>query len=337
MKLQRALLPLIAFPAVTNSPKEFIHQPDNVKSNELICNKLKYNLQTHVSRVAETLIKNRQAQFSNACASLEKLTDEMLGFYHEGTADCYYVDKKKKLDSGGVVFFSMHHKGQIYSNAYTFLDELKQINSNSNFDDVYLIEPFEDGYVAISQRVAKTEDLTTFKQSMHVISKDNTKTISAVVEHLIALSPLVFLAGKNEVPNFHRSLFALNPNQSLNNLLEKVFYQKSFPINSYILKTAIENDPNIKNDLKNFLLHLIQKKGRVIDIGRNPSGFAKTLKKVLLSISDECPVSVIKPNEPNMLKKRSLTGSSTYIPLKWDTTPFQRMYDSYLRKKHSSS
>ncbi len=235
----------------------------------------------------EKMVKEPYYQTNNKIASI-----------YEGSVDqrhaCYLRDKFDKIDKGLTTNIETHNlnsdtfelfKTILGTNAHDF----RKNNSNGN----------RAPYTLISKDTTFTEHRENFEKI-----KNKTNTNEDFIKFL-------FLAGEKEVPDFHRALFSLQHSASTLRCPAK------------IVSTAILNDDSFSEKEKNKLVEFLKNTKNLdkSDNVKRNSEFEKALKEACQSIKLAC----LDPKDSNhvLLKGGSITGTSTYNLMAWDTKPLR--------------
>lgn len=268
------------------------------------------NTKNAISNLAEKLLlDNKKAlenKFPAKCLTNEKIVNFLKGELHQHYQACSYQDKLEPLNNGQIRFFTNPKKNNYYD-PNTQPNILKELAKNK---DDFLIKRIGNDFAAVSKS-APESTLRVFKnfnpQDMRL---NRPETVSSIMEFL-------FAAGDGEVPDFDRALYALSGETHFTAFLQKTELKEKFEIPTSIVKTAVENDPELSAVQKEAYIAKLDEAGDKLNIGKNADALGKTIRKAIRSIVDQCPSRM--GDLP--MRSISLTGSSAFFPMKWSLEP----------------
>lgn len=259
-----------------------------------------------ISNTAKQLVADNRSHlkglFPDRCLTDTKIQSYLEGELHQLYQSCYYNDKLEPLNNGDIRYFTTPKKtGQYDPNVQpNLLKVLKQ------HGDKFLIKQIGPDFAAVSKS-APAETLQIFNNFNPSDTRlDRPETVSSMMKFL-------FSAGKGEVPDFDRALYALSAETMFTGFLQNAKLDKPFDIPTDIVVTAVKNDPKLSANQKKDLLLKLENVGDKLNIGKGADTLGNIFRVAIESIIDECPSS----HGQLPMREKSLTGSSAYYPMQW--------------------
>ncbi|MFN7504424.1 MAG: hypothetical protein ACK5Q1_02570, partial [Limnobacter sp.] len=277
MKLSQFILPVAAY-------SSFAHAQNSNSTPDKDCQAVTQTVKQLVEKLMPGNLREMKKLFSPQCSGETIVKQYMTAELQHLHMVCYYTSKKEKLDAGGIVFFTPPQKNKFYNpeKSYDLLKDLESTN-NSSSEQQYLIHKIGNDYAAVSLTSASPEKIQIFK---NYFSKNEATTAAEV---LLDKSKFIFHAGENEVPDFDRALYAMSLETALGSWLAEGMPFDVVYVSSHMLKTAVENDPDLKQSAAKILLRAIDQQGSNINIGYGANNFGMAVREAIGSIRDKCP------------------------------------------------
>lgn len=260
-----------------------------------------------VSQQAESLIAQQRealkSDFPTECLTDDKVRQFLEGELHQLLLSCYYNDKVEPLNNGEIRYFTPPRQNAKYDPSVqpNLLAELQKHKGD------FMARRIGNDFAAVSKS-APEATMKAFKEFNPQDGRLNRpETVSSMMQFL-------FLAGKGEVPDFDRAVYALSCETQFTSFLQQNELNKPFPIPAEIVKVAIKEDPTLTPEQKEAFLSQLNDTGEKLNIGKGADAVGKAVHAAMMSIVDECP-SISGQQLP--MRETSLTGTSSFFPMKW--------------------
>lgn len=328
MKLKHYSTALVALSGIVSGQNNHLKKDNSHKSGlGKDCKKSNETIRSIVDQHKAGYIKARKKDLAGTCATDEHLTANLYAELHQAHQVCYFKSKKMLLDEGKIKYFTLPTKiegGYNPKKDYNLLKDLVDENAHSkskNGSDKYLIKRIGNDFAAVSLQAASADTLKVFKS----FSPEDTRLDRPDTYRFL------FLAGQGEVPVFERALYAMSLEMRVVPALQQDKILDEINIPSEIVKAAIENDSDIVSEDNEFLFGQLDQQGVTINIGKGADSLGVALRNAVKTINDACPTKDTNIIDP--LKALSLTETSSYFPMKWDSTSLKELHSLSDQKK----